>query len=156
MFVVYLCATWLHLYFKCFQSIVNVMENTTRTLGVSLPLIRASFTAFLTTLLWGTDCDFSLQAMERNRHKLSAETYGGKVGWGRLTRWTDHSHSSFVDGRQRQIGALHLPDLHGIQPHVGLGWLLHTIIGTGLWQDVFLERNERFSLCLASHVYCAK
>lgn len=27
MFGVYLCATWLHLYFTLFQSIVNVMEN---------------------------------------------------------------------------------------------------------------------------------
>lgn len=32
MFVVYLCATWLHLYFRRFQSIVNAMENTLRAL----------------------------------------------------------------------------------------------------------------------------
>ena len=44
--------------------------------------------------------------------------------------------------RQREVGALHLPNLHGIHPHVGLGGLVHTVIGSGFGQDVLLENPK--------------
>ena len=70
--------------------------------------------------------------------KSSAKTHGEAE----LTGWTDHSHGSLVDRRQRQVGTLHLPDLHGVKPHVRLRRLVDAVVGPGLGQNVVLAARK--------------